>query len=122
MISEKICPVCGKSFTSIQPTKKYCSPQCKKIWRKQYNHTYCQNTQYKKNHNVVYKSHKTISKEKSTKEGVKLANARKKAEQAHNERLQDQLEAKKLGLSYGQYAAWKGTDYLERWLKQFQYD
>ena len=103
-LQEKICPVCGKKFSTKKHDKVYCSYECYHL-----NVIKRRDIRRKKENEEVTKF---ISKEE------KIANAKKAAEIAHKEAMNDRLEAKKLGLNYGRYIAWKGTEFLDRWVKQ----
>ena len=93
---DKVCPVCGKKFSTTNSSKVYCSEEC-----------------YHSNNNKRSKLHKKITnstteKKKKVSEKQKILNAKKAAEEGHKLRMQRQAEAKKLGLTYGQYLARKG--------------
>ena len=97
------CPVCGKSFTQRMYTQKFCSDKCRYE-----NQLASEAIKREKRGKDYYKSPTNSKKENALSDKQKIAKAKKAAEIAHKQRMQRQIEAKKLGLTYGQYLARKG--------------
>jgi len=94
----KTCPICGNIFNTYFKSQKYCSEACR-IYRNNNKH------KIKQPHDadllIATKLTKTSKKKKSDESKKKQA---AKAT-AHKLRMQWQLEAKKAGISYGQFVA-----------------
>lgn len=97
------CSICGKSFIQRKSIQKFCSDKCRYK-----NQLASEAIMREKRGKDYYKSPTNSEKEKALSEKEKIANAKKAAEQSHKLRMQRQQEAKKLGLTYGQYLARKG--------------
>lgn len=90
-MAEKICVVCGKSFSPNHGNQTVCSKECAAIRKRELNRKI----------NKKYRARKEKARRPPTKQKVA-------AIEFHLLRLQRQAEAKKLGLSYAQYIAQKG--------------
>lgn len=105
IITIKICPVCGTTFETRFNTQKYCSDSCRVTsYRKSTNLTEPSEEAKKAREEVV----KKVKATKSTRNQAAKAISEKKkltAEFAHRLRMKHQEEARKLGISYGQYIA-----------------
>ena len=101
------CPVCGKNFTKTHYNKIFCSDKCRYE-----NQLASETIRREKRGKDYYKSPTNSKKEKALSDKPKIAKAKKAAEQSHKLRMQRQAEAKKLGLTYGQYLARKGLQEL----------
>ena len=101
------CPVCGKSFIQRMSIQKFCSDKCRYE-----NQLASEAIMREKRGKDYYKSPTNSKKEEALSNKQKIANAKKAAEQSHKLRMQRQVEAKKLGLTYGQYLARKGLQEL----------
>ena len=84
-------------------TQKFCSDKCRYE-----NQLASEAIMREKRGKDYYKSPTNSKKEKALSDKQKIAKAKKAAEQSHKLRMQRQIEAKKLGLTYGQYLARKG--------------
>ena len=94
MLKDKICPICGNKFLA-HDRKKFCSDDCYQDSKR-------------KNAKLYYQKCKMQSKNFTTTQKVsKLPN-----EQLHQLRIQRQQEAFKLGISYGQYVARFGGEFI----------
>ena len=83
-MQKRKCVICGKSFGSERYNAKYCSETCKDKGRQ-----------------AITKENERIKRERATK-------ARKARKNSQKQLINISAEAKKAGMSYGQYVAMKG--------------